>query len=155
MTTESDIVQVEHIGTRERRADTMSGEGTVWHGQGDVKPVSRRAWEKHLSRYPDLWRLAEPKTAPPPAVAAPGLGSAAAAAQGAGDAPKPDGDAPPPPAAGVQYDYPALDKAELVKLATERKLDFDGRIAKAELIKLLVAADAAAAAQGSQEPAAA
>jgi hypothetical protein len=152
MTTESDTVQVEHIGTRERRADTMSGEGAVWHGQGDVKSVSRKAWVNHLSRYPDLWRLVATAPAPAPAPTAPGLASVAAAGQppsgaaAAGEDAGSGGATPP--------DYAALDKPGLVKLATERKLEFDGRIAKADLITLLVAADAAAATQGGQEPAA-
>lgn len=49
---------VRHIGLHAKRADTMSGEGTVWYGPGDIKPVSPRAWEI-LKRYPDLWELVE------------------------------------------------------------------------------------------------
>jgi len=63
----NDTVRVKHIGVKDRRADTMSGEGTVWHGQGDVQTVSRRAWEQHLRKYPDLWVLEDDaSTAPTP-----------------------------------------------------------------------------------------
>jgi hypothetical protein len=66
-------VRVRHIGTRARRCDTMSGEGTEWNGYGDIKEVSRKAWEAHLSRYKDLWELVVddvPREAPPQAAAA-------------------------------------------------------------------------------------
>lgn len=59
MTNPSDRVRVKHIGKHARRADTMSGEGTVWNGEGDIQTVSRRAWENHLKKHPDLWELAE------------------------------------------------------------------------------------------------
>lgn len=97
-------VLVKHIGKHAKRADTMSGEGTVWHGEGDVQPVSRGAWEKHLSRHPDLWVLVGDA---PTAAPAPGLGLAQPPAPSEPPAPAPaeppapapaDPPAPPAPA---------------------------------------------------------
>ncbi len=156
-------VMVEYVGLKPSETDHLYGTNITWTGQGDVKPVPSGAWQS-MKKHNDVWREV---VAQQPAALAPAP-TPAPAAQGAGGAAKSDGEIPPPPAAGgagpstpTPPDYSALDKAELVKLGTDRKLEFDGRIAKAEIIKLLVAADAAAAAaqgaggaaQGSQEPA--
>lgn len=68
----NETVKVRHIGTHERRKDTMTGTGTVWSGYGDIKPVPAKDWET-LKRYPDLWELVTedvPAEAPPQAAVA-------------------------------------------------------------------------------------
>lgn len=115
-----DTVRVKHIGKRDRRADTMSGEGTVWHGEGDVQTVSRKAWDNHLRRYPDLWVLAEDATPPAAEPEAPIASTPAA----------------PSPAAP---DFDGMDRQALAKLAASRGITFDGRTSKARLIELLTA----------------
>jgi len=117
---QDDKVRVKHIGAHARRADTMSGEGTVWHGPGDVQTCTRRAWENHLSKHRDLWVLVD-EAAPPPA-------SGLAAARPSGEQ-----------TAVVAPDYEAMDRPALAKLATERGITFDGRASKARLIELLTA----------------
>lgn len=116
----ADTVRVRHIGQHAKRADTMSGEGTMWHGPGDVQTVSRNAWENHLRKYPDLWVLAdaEPAASPPAAVK-----------------PEPK-KAEESPAA---EDYESLDRATLARIAVERGLEFGGRASKSRLIELLTA----------------
>jgi hypothetical protein len=61
-----ELVNVEYIGVKERRADTVTNTGVVWYGQGDVRAVPAEAWAK-LSKHPDIWRLAgdKPKAAKP------------------------------------------------------------------------------------------
>lgn len=147
MSTESATVRVMHIGTRERRADTMSGEGTVWHGHGDIKTVSRKAWETHLRRYPDLWVLA-PEEPPAPAPAAPvGGGLASVSAGGADDKAKAESPAPGADAAGGAdgQTYDSRKRDDLIKEAKDRGLEFDGRSSKEQVIELLLADDKAKA----------
>lgn len=124
-----ETVRVKHIGKHARRADTMSGEGTVWNGEGDIQTVSRKAWDNHLSKYPDLWVLAGDDEQPKGA-AQPGLADKPV---DGGEA-KPDGETKTPPP-----DYEAMDRPALAKLATERGLIFDGRTSKARLVELLTA----------------
>lgn len=153
MTTESATVQVMHIGTRERRADTMSGEGTVWHGQGDVKTVSRKAWENHLRKYPDLWVLAPEAAAAPAAPASVGLEAAGGAKPegqgegegGADDKAKAGADGGGAPDGADSQPYATRERADLIKEARERGLQFDGRASKEQVIELLLADDKAKA----------
>lgn len=53
-------LKVRHIGTHAKRADTMTGTGTVWRGFGDVQEVPAKDWET-LKKYPDLWELVLPE----------------------------------------------------------------------------------------------
>jgi hypothetical protein len=58
-----ELVNVEYVGLKDRRADTVAGTGVVWYGQGDVRAVPAEAWKK-MSRHPDIWRLADEKAQP-------------------------------------------------------------------------------------------
>lgn len=49
-------VNVEYVGKKDQRADTVAGTGLIWYGAGDVKPVPVEAALK-LSRHPDVWRV--------------------------------------------------------------------------------------------------
>lgn len=51
-------LKVRHIGQHAKRADTMTGTGTIWYGYGDIKEVPAKDWDK-LKRHPDLWELVD------------------------------------------------------------------------------------------------
>lgn len=136
MNNQSLSVRVRHIGKHDKRADTMSGEGTVWNGEGDIKPVSRRAWEQHLSKHPDLWELVSDDATPAPAPSNQTVAVAATESGGLSDQTI---------ATTQQVDYKSIDRADLVKMARDRNLEFDGRISKELVIDLLLADDKAKA----------
>ncbi len=179
MTNPSDRVRVKHIGKHARRADTMSGEGTVWNGEGDIQTVSRRAWENHLKKHPDLWVLAEDGEQGKQAVASTAEVDAQRAANERAAAELADRQRQLDEQAEAQRlqqealdkrqreldeaaggsndgagldsvasgstDYEAMSRNQLAKLATERKLEVDGRSDKATLMAALKAADTAKA----------
>lgn len=50
------IVNVAYIGHKERKVDNVANSGVVWHGHGDVKPVSAMQWSQ-LALHPLVWAL--------------------------------------------------------------------------------------------------
>lgn len=77
------LVAVEYVGLKPRRADTVTGSGIVWTGAGDVQLVPAKVWER-LRRHVDIWReTAMPKDTlaqAEPAPVAPVVAEAPAAA---------------------------------------------------------------------------
>lgn len=63
-----ETVNVEYVGTKPTKTDTVAGTGLVWSGQGDVQPVPLKAWLL-MARHTGVWRLADGESAPPPASA--------------------------------------------------------------------------------------
>ena len=56
MTTDSTVL-VEYIGQKNVKTDNVAGSGVVWHGPGDVQPVSPAQWAA-MSRHTGVWQLA-------------------------------------------------------------------------------------------------
>lgn len=54
----NNLVQVEYIGTKERKEDNLTGSGVVWQGHGDVQHVTAAQWGA-LSKHGEVWRLAK------------------------------------------------------------------------------------------------
>lgn len=54
----NNLVQVEYIGTKERKEDNLTGSGVVWHGHGDVQQVTAAQWGA-LSKHSEVWRRVE------------------------------------------------------------------------------------------------
>lgn len=48
------LIPVVYIGHKERKVDNVAGSGAVWHGHGDVQPVTPQQWGL-LSKYPQIW----------------------------------------------------------------------------------------------------
>lgn len=57
-------MQIEYVGTKPSRTDTVAGTGIVWNGQGDVKDVPDAVAGK-LLYHTDIWRRADAKPANP------------------------------------------------------------------------------------------
>lgn len=67
-TTESTVL-VEYLGHKDRKEDNVSGSNAVWHGHGDVQPVTAAQWGA-LSKHHEVWRKVkgskpEPKKSEP------------------------------------------------------------------------------------------
>lgn len=54
----NNLVQVEYIGTKERKEDNLTGSGVVWQGHGDVQHVTTAQWGT-LSKHSEVWRRVE------------------------------------------------------------------------------------------------
>lgn len=54
----SGLVPVQYIGAKDRKEDNLTGSGVVWHGHGDVQPVTAAQWGL-LSKHSEVWRLAK------------------------------------------------------------------------------------------------
>ena len=54
----NNLVQVEYIGTKERKEDNLTGSGVVWQGHGDVQHVTAAQWGT-LSKHSEVWRRVE------------------------------------------------------------------------------------------------
>lgn len=50
----TNLIPVVYIGHKERKTDNVAGSGAVWHGHGDVQPVTPQQWGL-LSKYPQIW----------------------------------------------------------------------------------------------------
>ena len=50
----TNLIPVVYIGHKERKVDNVAGSGAVWHGHGDVQPVTPQQWGL-LSKYPQIW----------------------------------------------------------------------------------------------------
>lgn len=64
------MIDVEYIGTKDRKEDNVSGSGLVWNGSGDIQAVTREQWAK-LQRHPEIWRAIAPAVTKVSAPAAP------------------------------------------------------------------------------------
>jgi pyruvate/2-oxoglutarate dehydrogenase complex dihydrolipoamide acyltransferase (E2) component len=71
------LIPVVYIGHKERKADNVAGSGVVWHGHGDVQPVTPQQWGL-LSKYPQIWtrEAFEDATTPVASAASMALGEA-------------------------------------------------------------------------------
>ena len=58
-------VKVRYIGAKDLKEDNVAGTGTVWIGNGDVKPVPLDAWAK-MSRHTTVWELVAEGEEPQP-----------------------------------------------------------------------------------------
>lgn len=54
-----DLIEIQYVGRKPRKKDTVAGTGIIWHGRGDVQLVPR-AVAQRLCDYPDIWRRTLP-----------------------------------------------------------------------------------------------
>lgn len=83
-----DLIEVEYVGTKPRKVDTVAGTRTTWRGTGDVQLVPRGIAQQ-LFDYPDVW--VRPRAKP---VAQAGLADVPAGGTGDEDAPPADQEPP-------------------------------------------------------------
>lgn len=95
-----DLIEIQYVGRKPRKKDTVAGTGIIWHGRGDVQLVPR-AVAQRLCDYPDIWRRALPM--------AHGSGAGGLMGVDAAAVPAPDYTEIPPqgPAAPGQNESPA------------------------------------------------